>query len=338
MTDKEFEKIIEVLDNSEINEPKIIMTNYSDKLSMDYTEKDPSTNTNSASPAWWGKLQDEEFVPAFESVDKVPSGIYEIVWNRQLSQHTIKKQPFKTDELYQLPSYEIQDILKDIQNFWDRRDKYREYNFVHKRGILMYGEPGCGKSGIIQLISKQLIENDGIILNIKNNDDVEYFIDFIATFRKIEPNRPLIVLLEDIDSIAGENNHSTSKLLNILDGVKQIEDVVYIATTNYPEKLQERITNRPSRFDRRYKVELPNEEIREAYIRHKLKDEDLKNVNISEWVKRTEGMSLSHLKEVVISTIVMGKEFEEVMDNLEGLKKTPKIKGSGILGFGRSKD
>ena len=47
---------------------------------------------------------------------------------------------------------------------------HREYNFVHKRGILMYGEPGCGKSGIIQLISKQLIENDGIILNIKDKN------------------------------------------------------------------------------------------------------------------------------------------------------------------------
>ena len=313
--DKEFEKIIEELDNLEINEPINIMTKYSDEPSFDYNQEESSINTNSATPTCWGTLQDEEFVPAFKSVDKVPSGIYEIVWNRQVNQHTIKKQPFKTDELYQLPSYEIQDILKDIQNFWDRREKYREYNFVHKRGILMYGEPGCGKSGIIQLISKQLIENDGIILNIKDHDDVEYFIDFIATFRKIEPNRPLIVLLEDIDSIAGENNHSTSKLLNILDGVKQIEDVVYIATTNYPEKLQERI--------------------REAYIRHKLKDEDLKNVNISEWVKRTEGMSLSHLKEVVISTIVMGREFEEVMDNLEGLKKAPTIKGSGKVGFGQ---
>jgi non-canonical (house-cleaning) NTP pyrophosphatase len=52
-------------------------------------------------------------------------------------------------------------------------------------------------------------------------------------------------------------------------------------------------------------------------------------------VKRTEGMSLSHLKEVVISTIVMGREFEEVMDNLEGLKKAPSIKGSGIVGFGK---
>ena len=290
---------------------------------------------NSATPTCWGTLQDEEFVPSFKSVDQVPSGIYELQYNRNVSQITLKKQPFKTDELYQLPSYEIQDILKDIQDFWDRRDKYREYNFVHKRGILMYGEPGCGKSGIIQLIAKQLIENNGIIINIKDQDDVDFFIDFIATFRKIEPNRPLIVLLEDLDSIAGESTYSTSKLLNILDGVKQIEDVVYIATTNYPEKLQERITNRPSRFDRRYQVELPNKEIREAYIRHKLTEEDMTNVNIQEWVERTEGMSLSHLKEVVISTIVMGREFEEVMDNLEGLKRAPSVRGSGKMGFGK---
>jgi predicted AAA+ superfamily ATPase len=302
---------------------------YIDRTS--YDEDKPVSN----SPTCWGTLQDEEFSPAFTSVSKVPAGIYEIVWNRQLSQHTLKKQPFKTDELYQLPSYEIMDILKDIQNFWDRREKYKEYNFVHKRGILMYGEPGCGKSGIIQLISQQLIDNDGIIINIKDHEDVDYFTDFIATFRKIEPNRPLIVLLEDIDSIAGENSHQTSRLLNILDGVKQIEDVVYIATTNYPEKLQDRITNRPSRFDRRYKVELPNDEIREAYIRHKLNEDDIKGIDIQEWVKRTEGMSLSHLKEVVISTIVMGREFEEVMDNLEGLKKTPSIKGSGKVGFNR---
>jgi predicted AAA+ superfamily ATPase len=301
-----------------------------------YVVHDPNEEPKvSNSPTSWGVLQDEEFTPAFTSIPKVPAGIYEIVWNRQLSQHTLKKQPFKTDELYQLPSYEITDILKDIQNFWDRKDKYKEYNFVHKRGILMYGEPGCGKSGIIQLISKQLIDNDGIILNIKDHEDVEYFTDFIATLRKIEPNRPLIVLLEDIDSIAGESSHQTSRLLNILDGVKQIEDVVYIATTNYPEKLQDRITNRPSRFDRRYKVELPNDEIREAYIRHKLNEDDIKGIDIKEWVKRTEGMSLSHLKEVVISTIVMGREFEEVMDNLEGLKKAPSIKGSGKVGFAR---
>jgi predicted AAA+ superfamily ATPase len=286
-------------------------------------------------PSCWSQLKDEEFLPAYVTTPKVPAGIYEIVWNHSQQTYALKKQPFKTDELYHLPSPEITDILEDIDSFWNRIDIYKKYNFVHKRGILMYGEPGCGKSGIIQLLSKLIMDKDGIVINVKDEDDVESFTKFIPTFRKIEPVRPLVVILEDIDSIAGENRHQTSRLLNILDGVKQIENVVYIATTNYPEKLQERITNRPSRFDRRYRVELPNEEIREAYIKHKLNDDDLAKINIREWITKTEGMSLSHLKEVVVSTIVMGRSFEETMENLEGMKKTPSVKKVGDIGFGK---
>lgn len=286
-------------------------------------------------PSCWSNLKNDEYAPAYHTVPKVPAGVYEIGWNSNMGTHTLKKQPFKTDELYHLPSYEITDILKDIDNFWNRADNYKKYNYIHKRGILMYGEPGCGKSGIIQLISQQLIEKDGIVINVKDEEDVEKFTSFIATFRKVEPNRPIVVLLEDIDSLAGENSYQTARLLNILDGVKQIEGVVYIATTNYPEKLQERITNRPSRFDRRYKVELPNEDIRRAYIQHKLSEDDLKGIDIEEWIKKTEGMSLSHLKEVVISVIVMGRTFEETIDNLEGLKKTPTTKESSKVGFGK---
>jgi len=286
-------------------------------------------------PCCWSNLKNDEYTPAYITTPKVPAGVYEIGWNSNMGTYTLRKQPFKTDELYHLPSPEITDILKDIENFWNRIEKYKEYNFVHKRGILMYGEPGCGKSGIIQLISQDLIKRDGIVINIKDEEDVDKFTQFIVTFRKIEPKRPLVVLLEDIDSIASENKYQTARLLNILDGVKQIEGVVYIATTNYPEKLQERITNRPSRFDRRYKVELPNEDIRRAYIQHKLNDDDLDNINIEEWIEKTEGMSLSHLKEVVISVIVMGRTFEETIDNLEGLKTAPRIKGSNSMGFGK---
>ena len=52
----------------------------------------------------------------------------------------------------------------------------------------------------------------------------------------------------------------------------------------------------------------------------------IKDNDIEEWVKRTEGMSLSHLKEVLISVIVMGRSFEETISNLEGLKIKPTIK------------
>lgn len=276
----------------------------------------------------WSVLQNDQFAPSYVSIPNVPSGLYEMKWNSPLQTWVIAKQALNIDELYELPSPEIESILSDIKIFWRKRDTYKEYNFVHKRGILLYGDPGCGKSGIIQLCVKNLIEEEnGIVINIKEDEDFKAFVDFVPTIRTIEPERPLIVILEDIDSLAGEDRYSTTKLLNILDGVKQIENVVYIATTNYPEKLQERITNRPSRFDRRYEVQMPSRAIRESYIKNKLSDEDLKNINLEEWLDSSDDMSLSHLKELVISVIVMGKDFKESLATLNALSDKPKIKG-----------
>ena len=287
----------------------------------------------------WSVLQNDQFAPSYVSISRVPSGLYEMKWNSPLQTWVLAKQALNIDELYELPSPEIESILNDIRLFWKKRGVYRDYNFVHKRGILLYGDPGCGKSGIIQLCVKSLIyEESGIVINIKEDEDFKAFLEFVPTIRTIEPERPLIVILEDIDSLAGEDRYSTTKLLNILDGVKQIENVVYIATTNYPEKLQERITNRPSRFDRRYEVQMPSLEIRESYLRNKLTDEDLKSINMEEWLKASEDMSLSHLKELVISVIVMGKDFNESLSALDALSEKPKIKSgkrkSGI-GFGK---
>ena len=276
----------------------------------------------------WSVLQNEQFAPSYVSIPNVPSGLYEMKWHSPLQCFVLAKQALNIDELYELPSPEIESIMNDIKIFWRKRETYKEYNFVHKRGILLYGDPGCGKSGIIQLCVKNLIEEEnGIVINIKEDEDFKAFIDFVPTIRTIEPDRPLIVILEDIDSLAGEDRYSTTKLLNILDGVKQIENVVYIATTNYPEKLQERITNRPSRFDRRYEVQMPSREIREAYIKNKLSDDDLKNIDMELWIDSSEDMSLSHLKELVISVVVMGKDFKESLSSLNSLSDRPKIKG-----------
>jgi len=285
----------------------------------------------------WSVLQNDQFAPSFVSIPHIPSGLYEMKWSTPLQTWVVAKQELNIDELYELPSPEIESILNDIKIFWKKRETYKEYNFVHKRGILLYGDPGCGKSGIIQLCVKDLIENEnGIVINIKEDEDFKAFVDFVPTIRSIEPDRALIVILEDIDSLAGEDRYSTTKLLNILDGVKQIENVVYIATTNYPEKLQERITNRPSRFDRRYEVQMPSSEIREAYIKNKLTEDDLKSINLEEWVELTDGMSLSHLKELVISVIVMGKDFKESLDTLNSMGEKPKVtsKKKSKLGFG----
>ena len=121
----------------------------------------------------------------------------------------------------------------------------------------------------------------------------------------------------------------------MLDGIKQIENVVYIATTNYPEKLEERITDRPSRFDRRYEVQLPDAEMRLAYFKHKVPAKDLKKLDIDQWVKDSDKMSIAHLRELVISTMVLGNTYEETIERLKNLKTKPKNKKSSSLGFGR---
>jgi SpoVK/Ycf46/Vps4 family AAA+-type ATPase len=126
-------------------------------------------------------------------------------------------------------------------------------------------------------------------------------------------------------------------ILNLLDGIKQIDNVVYIATTNHPDKLEDRITNRPSRFDRRYEVELPNEDVRRAYIQNKLSDEDLKKINIDMWITESDGFSLAHMRELVISVITMDNSFEDTVARLKGMKIKPKIKSKTLksIGFGK---
>lgn len=309
------------------------LDDFEDDIEHHMDEMDSSTKLVE-NPSKWSPMKGDEYMPSYPTVEKIPSGLYEIKWNSTLQSHTLKQLPMQVDELYALPSAEITAILDDIECFWNRREVYREYNFVHKRGILLYGEPGCGKSGIIQLCVKHIIEEKGgIVINIKDEEEVKMFSEFIGTIKSIEPERPIITILEDIDSLAGEDRYSTTKLLNILDGIKQVDNIVYIATTNYPEKLQERITNRPSRFDRRYQVELPSADIREAYVKAKLKEEDLEKIDLPAWLELTEGMSLSHLKELVISVIVMGKSFDDAIKHLTDLKRSPKIAKKSNLGF-----
>jgi energy-coupling factor transporter ATP-binding protein EcfA2 len=280
----------------------------------------------------WTTNGDGTYMPSPATTATLPPGLYDMYFNNRAGEWTLKRQRINTDELYELPTKEIGVILTDLKSFWKKRQMYKKYKLMHKRGVLLYGDPGCGKSGILQLCMKHIInELSGIVINIKDEDSVRGYADIIPKLRQIEPNRPLVVIIEDIDSIASESSYITSQLLNMLDGVKQIENVVYIATTNYPEKLEERITNRPARFDRRYYISPPTKEVRMSYLKNKIGD-DLE-VDFDLWVKDTDGMSMSHLKELFISVFLLDNTYEDAINNLRDLKKKPRSKGQKSVGF-----
>ena len=276
----------------------------------------------------WIKKGANTFLPTdnnSEFKEEIDAGTYEICLSDGIGFYMFKKQMY-LDELIEFPTAVHKEVLNSIKEFWKRKAKFKEYGFAFKRGILLHGKPGSGKTGIINLSVKYVInELNGVVLTLSNPSDLARYSQFIPEiFRIIEPNRPIIVIFEDIENL--QHSSMESELLNVLDGLDQLENVVYIATTNYIEHLKERITNRPSRFDRRIYVPFLDEESRRYFFEKKLKPGDLEELgkDLDKWVKDTERMSIAHLAELIKSVIIFGNPYEEAIDILRKLNEFDK--------------
>jgi len=175
-----------------------------------------------------------------------------------------------------------------------------------------------GKSSSIQLIMKDVVERGGIVVKFCHP---HIFIEGMRIFRTIQPETPVVVLMEDLDAIM-HNYGDESGVLNILDGVECVHKCVFLATTNYPEELGPRVINRPSRFDKRFKIGHPNEESRKLYFEYLMGDKvkELK-VPLSKWIEDTNGFSIAHLKELFVAVIILGDEYEDAIFTLSSMKE-----------------
>ncbi len=258
-------------------------------------------------------------------IKKLPNGLYQpAVW---CDRPTLKEMELEQDEeLLIFPNNMQSKMIQDIERFWKIKKKYKQYKFPYKRGILLYGPPGCGKSTIINILIRELINKfNGIIIQIGNHSQFKLFYNNVIDYLKsLQKTRPKIIVLEDIDGLM--NNGCSSKLLNILDGTYSLQSVVYIATTNYPESLEQRISNRPSRFDRRYKIDYPDAECRQHYLKSKLSNHQLQKYNLNELVRKTEGYSIGHLKELILSLCVFEISLNEAFLHLNTMIDSPVIK------------
>lgn len=230
-----------------------------------------------------------------QSHDRLPTGIYRMEINGQVGP-MFSRQKNDTDDLVELPDSESAKILSEIRQFKTLRESFREHGFLYKRGILMYGPPGSGKTCTLQLLLKMLVDEHDSIAVLVETPHVAA--TCLQSLRRIEPERQIVAILEDLDALC--ERYGESEYLALLDGESQIDNVVYVATTNYPERLDRRFVDRPSRFDTIREIGMPTDAARRTYLEKKVPE--LKPHGISEYVNMSKGYSIAHLRELIILT------------------------------------
>lgn len=271
--------------------------------------KDPSDFD--ASKKIWAS-DGTNFYSSFPTVEALPPGQYTIQFSHEQGYY-FNKSKLNLDDIFIMEDSVTDDVMDAMKTFWSNERKYRDFGFLWKRGVLLYGPPGTGKTCTVQLLAKEVEKLGGISIYISNPG----FFQGVKTLRNIEPTKPLVVILEDIDSII--DNYGESDVLSILDGEMQFDNIVFVATTNYINKLPARIKNRPSRFDVIRKIDFPSAKNREAYLIHK--NPRLKDVpeELAQWVELTDKFSVAHLKELIISVECLGTDFATSVKRLRAL-------------------
>lgn len=269
----------------------------------------------------WSSV-DGSIIPVSNTFGRLEKGYYSIHFSNQLGMY-FTKDKIELNKLYRLPNTATDLILNDISKFWKLEDTYKKYHRVFRRNYLLYSAPGTGKTSLINLMCEELINDyDGIVFSLTTEEQVEAFPDAVRRIRNIEPDRKIIAIIEDIDGFTQSSNRLNTLLLNILDGNLKLSGLVTIATTNHIEYLEERYTNRPSRFDRVVEFPLPNAESRKIFIEKTVRPEDLKKINIDEWVEKTEGFTIDHINELILLFFVFGHTEEESFDTMFAMTKT----------------
>lgn len=260
----------------------------------------------------WAVHGGRNYSPCETAVSDVPPGQYVINRSDSIGIY-FARTDVNLDDIINLPDSVSEEVIEEIETFWKKEDHFRKFGFLWKRGVLMWGPPGSGKTSTLQVISNLVIQRGGVSVYVAHPGLAAAG---LKLFRQIEPKRPLIVMLEDIDSII--DTYGESDLLALMDGELQIDNVVFVATTNYPERLDKRFINRPSRFDIVKKIGMPEEAAREMYLKAKCerlaKDENTEE--LATWVRLTKGFSIAHLKELIVSVEVFECELPDAVSRL----------------------
>lgn len=227
-------------------------------------------------------------------------------------------------------------LRRDFEHFLANRTWFAERKVAWRRGYLLHGPPGNGKTSVVRAMASHR-DLAAFSINFANEEVYDYQVT--EMFEEAARHSPGLVILEEVDRffpLAKEeklSQCSLPNLLNCLDGVASEDGVIVVATANHPERLDVAILKRPGRFDRVIHFGDPAKRLRLRYFAERCPHLDSSSL---EAVAEASGrMSFAQLREIWLLASQTCFEDSKSVDSKELLAALAHVKSelrAGIKG------
>ncbi|WP_134767654.1 ATP-binding protein [Nocardioides sp. 1609] len=207
-----------------------------------------------------------------------------------------------------LPVDTFGDIRRQVVGVARNRERLRASGQHLKRGLLLYGPPGAGKTHTVRYLVSELTDTTIVELT---GESLGLLGEACSIARALQP---ALIVVEDVDLIAEQRDRYGGEtpmlftLLNEMDGLAEDADVVFLLTTNRADLLEPALAARPGRVDQAVEVRLPDAEGRRRLLELYRGGLDLDTSRTEEVVAATDGVTASFLKELLRRAAVVAAD------------------------------
>jgi cell division protease FtsH len=168
-----------------------------------------------------------------------------------------------------------------------------------KRGVLLHGPPGTGKTHTVRYLLGRM---PGVTAIVIPGAALRYISEACSIARALQPS---VIVVEDVDLIAEQRGPRPGQesplfqLLNEMDGLGTDADVTFLLTTHRPDLLEEALAARPGRVDHTARLPLPDAAARRRLLRLYQGNLHISRATAAALVDRTDGVTASFIKELL---------------------------------------
>ncbi|USQ93280.1 MAG: ATP-dependent zinc metalloprotease FtsH [Candidatus Phytoplasma vitis] len=228
---------------------------------------------------------------------------------------------------------EEKEEMKELIDFLKRPQKYTSIGAKIPKGVLLEGSPGTGKT----LLAKALAGEANVpFYAVSGSEFDDTYVGVGASrvrelFKETKDNAPCVLFIDEIDVLGGKRggfsgesqkkDQTLNQLLTEMDGFSSSKGIIIVGATNRVDILDAALL-RPGRFDRIFKVGLPDVKGREAILKVHARNKNISSdINFHQLAKQTPGMSGAQLGAVLNEASILTVRNQKKMITIEELEE-----------------